>query len=125
MSMIFFKIGSTDLTEFADIQNYLVNKADVYQDWTDGNWVDHREIVRTRISGTITLGFKKATDWSAFLALLTAQRNAAGYYPITLYVNNTGQTETVDAFLDLSGSGKWDLLNSRFWRVITVTVTQR
>ena len=128
MSTIFFKIGSSssgDLSAFADIQNYDVNKTDVYQEWTDGNWIDHREIVRTRIQGTVTLGFKKTSDWNAFVALLNATRNAAGYFPITLWVNNTATSETIDAFLDLAGSGKWDLVNSRFWRVITISVTQR
>lgn len=125
MSMVFFKIGSTDLTAYADIQNYNINKADVFQNWTDGNWVDHRDMVRTRITGTILLGFKTAASWSAFLALLTSQRNAAGYYPVTVYVNNTGTTETIDAFLDMTNATKWDLVNDRFWRVQTVTVTQR
>lgn len=125
MSMVFFKIGSTDLTAYADIQNYNINKADVFQNWTDGNWVDHRDMVRTRITGTILLGFKTAASWSAFLALLTSQRNAAGFYPVTVYVNNTGTTETIDAFLDMTNATKWDLVNDRFWRVQTVTVTQR
>lgn len=123
--MIFFKIGSTDLTAYADIQNYDVNKVDVYQSWTDGNWIDHREIVRTRIQGTVTLGFKKTSDWNAFLTLLQSQRDEAGFFPVTAYVNNTGTTEEIDAFLDLAGSGKWDILNSRFWRVITISVAQR
>lgn len=125
MSMVFFKIGSTDLTAYADIQNYNINKADVFQNWTDGNWVDHRDMVRTRITGSVKLGFKTAASWSAFLTLLTSQRNAAGYYPVTVYVNNTGTTETIDAFLDMTNVTKWDLVNGRFWRVQTVNITQR
>lgn len=125
---IFFKIGSSstgDLSVFADIQNYDVNMVDVYQEWTDGNWITHRDIVRTRIQGTVKLGFKTATDWNAFIALLNATRDEAGYFPITVWVNNTATSETINAFLDMVGSGKWDLVNSRFWRVITISVTQR
>ena len=125
MTMTFFQIGSTDLTSFADIQNYSINKEDVYQEWTDGNWIDHREIARTRISGTVQLGFKTAQSWTAFQTLLAAQKNAAGYFPVTLYVNNTGTTETIDAFLDMTNNSKWDLVNDRFWKVQTVKVTQR
>lgn len=125
MTMTFFQIGNVDLTEYANIQNYTVNKEDVFQEWTDGNWTDHREIARTRISGTVQLGFKTAQNWAAFQALLTAQKNAAGYFPVTLYVNNTGTTETIDAFLDMTNTSKWDLVNDRFWRVQTVKVTQR
>lgn len=125
MTMTFFQIGSTDLTSFADIQNYSINKEDVYQEWTDGSWIDHREIARTRISGTVQLGFKTAQSWTAFQTLLAAQKNAAGYFPVTLYVNNTGTTETIDAFLDMTNVSRWDLVNDRFWRVQTVKVTQR
>ena len=128
MSTIFFQIGSSstgDLSDFADIQNYDVNQVEIYQDWTDGNWIDHREIVRTRIQGTVTLGFKKTSDWNAFISLLNATRDAAGYFPVTVWVNNTATNESIDAFLDMIGSGKWDLVNDRFWRVITITVTQR
>lgn len=125
MTMTFFQIGSTDLTSFADIQNYSINKEDVYQEWTDGNWINHREIARTRISGTVQLGFKTAQSWTAFQTLLAAQKNAAGYFPVTLFVNNTGTTETIDAFLDMTNISKWDLVNDRFWRVQTVKVSQR
>ncbi len=125
MNMMFFKIGSTDLSQYADIQNYNINEADVFQSWTDGNWIDHRDITRKRISGAVLLGFKTAASWSAFQTLLASQRNAAGYYPVTLYVNNTGTTETIDAFLDMTNATKWDLVNDRFWRVQTVKVTER
>jgi len=125
MSQVFFKINTTDLSDYADVQNFNVNKVDVYQDWTDGNWIDHREIVRTRISGSFQLGFKNATDWSTFATLLTNNKTAAGYYPVTVHVNNTNATETINAFLDMQVSNKWDLTNSRFWRVVTVTLTQR
>ena len=125
MNMMFFKIGSTDLSQYADIQNYNINEVDVFQSWTDGNWIDHRDVVRTRITGTVLLGFKTAASWSAFQTLLASQRNAAGYYPVTLYVNNTGTTETIDAFLDMTNATKWDLVNDRFWRVQTVKVTER
>lgn len=125
MSMEFFKISTTDLTAYADIQNYKVNKEDEYEEWTDGNHIVHREIARTRISGTVKLGFYDSTSWTNFQTLLGTARNAAGYYPITVYVNNTGTTETINAFLDMTNESKWDLVNSKFWKVQTVTITQR
>lgn len=128
MNIVFFQIGSSssgDLTPYTNIQNYDVNLEDVFQEWTDGNWIQHRDIVRTRIQGTVTLGFKTPTDWNAFLALLNNNRTEAGYFPVSLWVNNLGANATIDAFLDLAGSGKWDLVNDRFWRVITVSVTER
>lgn len=124
-SPIFFKLGSMDLSPAADIQNWKVNQVDVWQEWTDGNWIDHREIVRQRIEGSFQLGFKTESAWTDFMTLLAAARNVAGYYVLQVYVNNTASTETVDAFLEISAANKWDLVNSRFWRVVDVKLTER
>ena len=124
-TMTFFQIGSTDLSAFADIQNFNINQDDVFQDWTDGNWIDHRDVVRQRITGSFQLGFKRSADWTAFLALIAAEKLTAGYFPVTVYVNNLGAPRTINAFLDLKAAAKWDLLNERFWKVVTVTLTER
>lgn len=125
MPSYFFKISSTDLTAYEDIQNHDVNREDIYDTWVDGNWITHRVIARTRISGTVKLGFRSATDFSTFMTLLGSAKDAEGYYPISVYCNNTGTTETVNAFLDVSGADKWDAANSRQWQVVTIAISQR
>ena len=124
-NMIFFQIGSTDLSPAADIQNYEMNSADVYETWTDANWLDHRVVVRQRISGKIKLCFAAAADFSAFLSLLAAARKADGSYTVTAYVNNTGAAATFDCYIDTTDADKWDLKNSRQWQVVTLTITGR
>ncbi|MBR2697522.1 MAG: hypothetical protein IKE76_02945 [Clostridia bacterium] len=121
----FFKIGATDVTPWIDIQNYEMNREDVYTSWTDGNWVEHRVIARTRIAGEFKAGFDKATDFAAFMTLLQTAKTAGGYYSVTAYCNNTGTTETFDAYLDTEDADKWDLVNGRQWQVVTVQVTGR
>lgn len=125
MPSVFFKIGATDLTPWLDIQNYEMNRADVYTTWTDGNWVTHRVIARTRISGKVKLGFEKAADFAAFSALMASERTTDGYYPVTAYCANTGTTETFQAYVDTSEADKWDLVGGRQWQVQTLTVTGR
>lgn len=120
-----FSINTTDLTAFVDIQNYDMQREDVYTSWTDGNWTDHRVIARTRIRGKVKLGFASATDFASFMTLLGTAKNANGYYPVTAYVNNTGTTETFNAFIDVSDSDKWDTVNGRQWQAATLTVTGR
>lgn len=125
MSQIFFKIGSTDFTAYTDIQNCNINAEDVYDTWTDGNWITHRVIVRQRISGTVKIGFKSTADLASFLSVLSSERNSNGYYPVTAYVNNMNGSSTFNAYLDLVGEAKWDLVNGRQWLVQTVSVTGR
>lgn len=124
-NMVFFQIGSSNLSPFADIQNYEMNSEDVFDTWTDANWLDHRVIVKQRISGKIKLGFAKASDFSDFLTLLAGARKADGSYTVTAYVNNTGAAATFDCFIDTQDADKWDLLNSRQWQVVTLTIRGR
>lgn len=120
-----FKISTTDLTQWEKTENHSVNRADVFEEWTDGNWITHRVISRTRVSGTVVLSFSRAADFAAFMALLVSARDANGYYPITVWCSNTNTTETVNAFLDVSGETKWDVTAPIKHNTITVTITQR
>ena len=122
---ILFKIGSTDLTAFEDREKHSVNKAEEFSNWTDGNWVDHQELVRTRVSGSVFLKFKKIADFNTFNSLLTSERNANGYYSVTVWVSNTQTSETINAFLTVSGDTKWDVTCPREWRGMTVSIVER
>ena len=123
--MVLLKIGTTDVTGYVDRQNFTMNRVDVYDEWTDGNVTDHRVICRRRFKGKAALGFSKAADFSAFCALIESERQTDGYFSVTAYVNNTGTTETFQAYIDITATAKWDWLNSRQWQVMTLTITQR
>lgn len=126
MPSVFFKIDTTDISAYIDVQSYAVNRKDVFEEWEDGNWITHRVIARTRYSGSFQAGFASAADFTAFMTLLSTKKNADGYYPVTAYINNTGTTETFNAFLDVANDDdKWDAKHSRQWQVSTVAVTQR
>ena len=120
-----FTIGSTDLTKWERTADHAVNREDVYETWTDGNWVDHRVITRTRVVGTVTLSFAKETEYSSFMTLLTSERDAEGYYPISVWCSNTNTTESVNAFLDVSGATAFDVTAPLKHNTVTVQITGR
>lgn len=120
-----FTIGSTDLTQWEKTETHAVNRTDIYEEWTDGNWITHRVISRTKISGTVQLSFSRESDFSSFMSLMTSERNVNGYYPITVWCGNTNSTETINAFLDISGDTKWDVTSPIKHNTITVAITQR
>lgn len=120
-----FKISTTDLTAWERTDQHDVNRADVYTTWTDGNWDEHREIVRTRVSGSVVLGFSKEADFTAFMTLFSTARDANGYYPVTVWCSNTNTSETINAFLDLEGETVWDLTTPRKYHQITVNIHGR
>lgn len=120
-----FIIGATDLSSHDDLTKHDVNREDVFETWVDGNWITHRVVARTRVTGTVYLRFPRQTDFDAFLALMVSARDANGYYPITVWCSNTGTNETINAFLDYDGETKWDVTTPRKWQGITITITQR
>ncbi|MBQ9027406.1 MAG: hypothetical protein IJ110_01435 [Lachnospiraceae bacterium] len=123
--MVLFKIGLTDITPYMDTQNYVMNEADVYTEWTDGNGKRHRDAYRTQVSGSFRLGFKTAAAFQSFNSLLDANRQLGGYYPVTAYVNNTGETNDYDVYLTITNTTKRDELNGRVWYQSSVTVEER
>ena len=114
-----------DMTGYADIQNLALNREDVFQSWTDGNWTDHRDVVRTRIRGTVTLGFRSETTYHSFLSGLAGAKLADGTVRLQAYVNNVQTVCSFYAFVDTAGAGRWDLVHARQWQTLTLTVTER
>ena len=122
---ILFKINTTDLSTFDYKPEHKVNRTDVFESWTDGNWIEHRQLLRTRISGQVTLRFTQPTDYSAFVALLTSERTADGYYLITVWCSNTNTSETLNAFLEVEGTTRWDVTTPRVYNGVTIKITGR
>lgn len=120
-----FIIDSTDLTKWENTEKHAVNRQDVFEEWVDGNWISHRVISRTRVTGTVLLSFARESDYASFMTLMATARNANGYYPITVWCSNTNTTETINAFLDISGETKWDVTAPIKHHDITVTISQR
>lgn len=123
----YYDSGNTlvNMTGKMDIQNYGLNQTNVYQTWTDGNWKDHRDVVRTRVSGSAKLGFASETEFNAFLTSIAGAELEDGTVKIKAYVNNVQAVCEFCAFIDIEGAGKWDLTNSRQWQVLTVKVSEK
>lgn len=126
MPMIeFFKIGLNDLTPYMDYQNYSMNDVPVFQTWTDGNMIEHRNSIRTRIAGSFQLVFTSTADFNSFLSLMSSAVNVNGYYSVTAYVQNTNSTESFDAFIEYDSESKFDFTNSREYHLVKMNVRQR
>lgn len=120
-----FKIGATDLTKFEDTEKHVVNREDIFEEWVDGNYIQHRILSRTQITGTVFLEFTKPNDYSSFLTLLSAARDAEGFYNVTVWCSNTGTAETIDAYLDITGETKWDVTTPMKYHGVTIQIVER
>lgn len=125
MNIIFFKIGNTDFSEHIDRQNYAVDNETVTVPWTDINGTEHRDFVRTRLSGRFTLGYSDASAFAAAIAAISAALATNGYASCSVYANNDGVTHAADCYLTLRGGAKYDFDNSRQWQTVDVELLER
>lgn len=123
--MVFFKIGNTDFTEAINAQDFEVNNEEVYTSWTDINGNEHRDHVRKRISGRFVLGYASASDFAAAVSTITTAIATNGYTSCQVYANNDGATHTINAYLTLTGEGKYDFVNQRQWQTLQVDIMER
>ena len=125
MSIIFFKIGNTDFSEAVDRQNYAVDNETVTVPWTDINGTEHRDFVRTRLTGRFTLGYSDATAFAAAISAISSAVATNGYASCSVYANNDGTTHTADCYLTLRGGAKYDFTNDRQWQTVDVELLER
>ena len=84
------KMELIDCTQYVVAPTYDVNNVDTSDDWIDADYVTHRTIVRTKISGKFNIRFKDVSDYNNFIHLLylNRQRNGKGYTEMRVQVNN-------------------------------------
>lgn len=101
--MELFIIGDHDYTEFITVPSYKINNGPVYNEWTDANYKKHRDILRYKITGTFKMLFNTEEDLNQFLDDIYNYEDASGgYIPVTVYVNNLSNQQTIDAYISFT-----------------------
>ena len=110
-----FKLNTTDYSSHVVAEGYQVNLKPVYQEWTDGGQVKHRDIVAQKLQGKFQMYFKTATDLQTFLTALGNAKTTANTYPVQLKANNdtiASLMASKNVFLDFEPvrkrNAKWD-----------------
>lgn len=99
--MVLFKMGGKDYTPFIQMGTYKVNHQDVTEEWTDGNYVIHRPVVRERLSGTFTIWFDDPEEYYEFLRTAKRLKTTGGYTPVVLFSNNHLNENEVNAYITI------------------------
>lgn len=95
------KINTTDVTGHIVQNTYQVNKVPVYKTYEDANGVTHRRHIRDKVQGKFKMVFKDVTEYATFKSLVDTNTSATNYsVPVTAYDNISGNTYTINAFLD-------------------------
>lgn len=94
-------INGSDFTKHIKVPSYKVNKTQQYEEWEDANYLKHREITRTKVSGSFTLIYDDISELDGFFdtveTLIAA--SSTGAIQMTVYLNNLHTTATINAFI--------------------------
>ena len=124
--MAMLVINGHDYSNRVIAGSHNVVKEDVGTSWTDGNFKNHMEVSRQRVTGSWDMYFKSMAEYDTFLADIYAVK-VSGYIPMTVKVNNLPSDESeveINALMEIAPvrnrNGKWEDFMERF----TVTIEE-
>lgn len=117
------KIGNVDFSRNVLTGTYEVNAYDVYQKWTDANQVEHRDVVRQRVSGSFDLKFLTEEDYASFIETVKANKASDGTLPVSLYVVNENEQRETKVYFKM-GPAVRKSLNKKSYTAFTFEVSE-
>ena len=118
-------VNNTDITAHIVDGSYNINSSEQYESWTDGNGVEHRIVVRAKVSGSFDFVCCDQTmTVSDFLALFSSAETGSGML-IGMTVLNKGIFEVIEAFYDITSKDHIKKGDGRIIDVLTVKIQER
>lgn len=119
-------IADTDITPYINHKTYSMKHNDQYESWIDGNFVEHRVYIRSRLEGSfdVWLCGMNGMDADAFLDLWNS---AVSNHVITMGVfdNTTNHFRAIEAYYEISPSKHQEMMNGNYFDVLKIKVTER
>lgn len=123
---LFIVNGTLDLTGNISVPTYKVNLLNKYEEWTDNNKVDHRDIHSKKIEGNFELVFFSPEEYYTLMATLKNGEKSSGAIDCSVYCNNTMEVYNVEMFVDTEPSNIVPYLGQyKEYERLTVEVKQR
>lgn len=126
MATSLFKINTTDVSDNIVQNTYQVNRLPVYKTYEDANGATHRRFIRDKVRGKFQMFFKYMEDYEIFKALIDDNMSSVNFsIPCTLYDNLTGDSYTINAFIDYSPTLMMDAGRREYLKVLDITIEER
>ena len=119
-------IGETDITPYIDWKSFKMEPVEKYVGFEDGNYVEHRNYVRTKLSGSFKLWLcgMNNMDTDAFKTLL-AGATTNHVTTMAVYDQTTNSTKAINAYVRMVPKSHQEMMNGDYFDVFTVEVTER
>lgn len=123
---MFIVCGNRDITDLVIVDSYRMDAEDLYVSFLDGNFVEHRNITRSKITGEfkVALSGKNNMSLSQFMEIWE-EATTYGYTQLTVYVTNRGRSEVIYAYCNLENEQHTKLSDGSFLDVLKITVEER
>lgn len=118
-------VGSTNIAGYIVDGSYDMDSTDKYESWQDGNYVEHRIIVTSKVTGSFKVVCSNETiDLDDFRAIFD---NAAdnGVVNMSVWVTNQGVTKAISAYYNMKSAEHIIRADGTYIDVITVEITER
>lgn len=119
-------VGGTDITPYINWKKYNIEAEEMYESWRDGNYVEHRIYIRSRMTGSFEVWLCGINDMDtdAFLALW----NSATTNHVTtmaVYDQTINDMRAINAFCQITPSDHKQMMNGKFFDVFKIEVEER
>lgn len=118
-------INNVDYTDYIVSDSYNINASDIYESWQDGNMVEHRIIVTTKVKGSFKLACsEEGLTVSDFLTALNGV-TVNGVATIGLFVTNKSAFEAIECYYEVVSAQHIKSTGDKFYDVLEVKITER
>lgn len=118
-------IGMTDITALIVDGSYKMDAKDVYESWQDGNYVEHRIIVTSKVEGEFDVVLPSTgTSLADFMDIIAAAEDN-GVISALVDVTNKGATKVINAYYTLSNKTHAITASDNVVDVVTVHLKER
>lgn len=118
-------VGGIDITNHIVRDSYKINAYDQYESWVDGNGIEHRIIIRTKVSGSFEL---VCCDETITLSDFLETWNSAVTYGAVLIgmtVLNTNSFDAISAYYEITNKEHIKKGDGRIIDILTIKIQER
>lgn len=120
-----FKMGGKDYSKNITVPSYKVNQEPIYREWTDCDYVVHREIARKKIKGSFTIFFTTIEEYKQFFNYIKGNTLQDGSILVSSLVNNINEIRDYYAYIECLPVNNLPFYNAREYEGYEVNITER
>lgn len=117
-------VNNMDLTPYIVSGSYKINADDRYESWEDGNLIEHRIIVGSKVSGSFEIGCGGELSLDDFMSNWSAAVNN-GVLTIGIYITNRDVFDTIECYFEIDSKSHIPTAGGKWIDVLSIKIKER